>query len=60
MGKVVGILIGRVGVVSSIPSGCNFIFADFETPVMSILYTNARNARFVLFMKTSNKCLFQL
>ena len=32
MGKVAGILIGGVGVVSSIPSGGNFIFADFETP----------------------------
>ena len=29
---MVGILIGGVGVVSSIPSGGNFIFADFETP----------------------------
>ena len=32
MGKAVGILIGGVGVVSSIPSGGNFIFADFKTP----------------------------
>ena len=32
MGKSVGILIGGVGVVSSIHSGGNFIFADFETP----------------------------
>ena len=31
MGKVAGILIGGIGVVSSIPSGGNFIFADFET-----------------------------
>ena len=31
MGKAVGILIGGVGVVSSIPSGVNFIFVDFET-----------------------------
>ena len=31
MGKVAGILIGGVGVVSSILSGSNFIFADFET-----------------------------
>ena len=30
-----------VGVVSSIPSGSNFIFADFETPSMSILYKMA-------------------
>ena len=36
-----------VGVVSSIPSGGNLIFADFETS-MSILY---KNARFVLFRK---------
>ena len=31
MGKAVGILIAGVGVVSSTPSGGNFIFADFET-----------------------------
>ena len=35
-----------VDVVSS-----NVIFADFETPSMSILYKNARNVRFVLFRK---------
>ena len=32
VGKVAGILIDGLGVVSSIPSGGNFIFADFETP----------------------------
>ena len=32
MGKAVRILIHMVGVVSSIPSEGNFIFADFETP----------------------------
>ena len=43
-----------IGVVSSISSGGNFIFAEFETPSMSILYKNARNVRFVLFRKNSN------
>ena len=32
MGKVAGISNSGVGVVSSIPSGGNFFFADFETP----------------------------
>ena len=54
VGKAVGILIDEVAVVSSIPSGGNFIFADFWNPVMSILYKNARNVRFVLFRKNSN------
>ena len=43
-----------VGVVSSILKGGNFIFADFGTPSMSILYKNARNVRFVLFRKNSS------
>ena len=55
MGKVAGILIGGVGVVSSIPSGGNFIFADFETLWCQFLYKNARNANFVLFMKNSSE-----
>ena len=52
MGKVVGILIGRVGVVSSIPTGGNFIFcSNFLKHSMSVLY---RNARYVLKTKNSN------
>ena len=49
-----GILIGGVGVVNAIPSGGNFYFCWFWNPVMSILYKNARNVRFVLFRKNSN------
>ena len=41
-----------VGVVSSIPTGGNFIFANFETPC-TIVYNNARNVKFVLFRKNS-------
>ena len=40
-----------VSVVSSNPTGGNFIFLDTS---MLILYKNDRNARFVLFTKTSN------
>ena len=32
VGKVAGILKVGVGVGSSIPSGSNYFFADFETP----------------------------
>ena len=40
-----------VSVVSSIPTGGNFIFKDTS---MLILYKNVRNVRFVLFTKTSS------
>ena len=43
-----------VSVVSSNPTGGNFIFLDTS---MLILYKNDRNVRFVLFTKTWNKCL---
>ena len=51
VGKVAGILIGGVGVVSSNPTGGNFIFLwTIFKPSMSILY---RNARYVLKAKNS-------
>ena len=43
-----------VSVVSSNPTGGNFIFKDTS---MLILYKNDRDVRFVLFTKTSNKTL---
>ena len=43
-----------VGVVSSIPTGGNFVFCwNFEAP-FSVLYKNTRNVRFVLFTKNLN------
>ena len=46
-------------VVNSIPTGDNFYFAElFSNPSMSILYSNARNVRFVLFAKTLYKGIF--
>ena len=34
------------------------VFADFETPLMSTLYKNAKSVRFVLFRETQKVCLY--
>ena len=43
-----------ITVVSSIPNGVNFIFAEtFKNSSMSVVYKNDKNMRFVSFGKTS-------